>query len=210
MTAGQAPRRGGGRRERLLPIGIGLLVVVACNGRVVFDERGCDQDSECVLPSLQCDVASATCVACTTDDHCAMMGTGFNRCDMALHRCVECGLDADCGTGRGCEGGHCETRCQEEGASPACPTASGYCEGEVGYCVECGDDLPTACASSSAAGPICNPAGRCVSCLSDTNCPAAAPRCDPFSGRCLACLHASDCPSSAPLCDPTIGRCVSS
>lgn len=187
-----------------------LLALAACNGRVSFDVSGCDKDSECGLPSLHCDVVSAVCVACTSDDHCSILGTGRDRCDTAAHRCVECGLDSDCGQGRGCRDGHCLTLCQGEGFSGMCPTAAPYCEDDSqdGFCVQCGDDLPNACAASTAAGPLCGHEGTCVACQHNSDCAAPTPRCETFSGRCVECLRAQDCSGSTPVCDPIVNRCV--
>jgi hypothetical protein len=188
---------------------VGLVVGFGCNGRVLFDENGCDQDSECPLSGLYCDARSRTCVMCTADTHCAVLGTGLNRCDLALHRCVQCGLDADCGTGRTCHASRCVTPCEYEGYPDICPSATPHCEASLGFCILCEDDN-NACASATASGPICNmPTGLCVSCLKDANCGGTNPRCDTVVGRCVECLSSVDCDSVAkPVCNPLTWSCV--
>lgn len=203
-------RRVGGVPASLSAIGlaIGLMLVVmapSCNGRILFDPNGCDENYECVLPNLYCDVAAATCVPCMADVHCLSLGIGLVRCDMALHRCVACGVDSDCGTGRACRNTRCVTPCQDDSV---CPVATPHCEGPVGFCVLCESDN-NACASASAPGPICDEsAGLCVSCLSDANCGGTNPRCDTVTGRCVECLRSEDCRGSTPLCNPATNRCV--
>lgn len=205
-----APRlrgRGPGKGRGLAGLLLGFLA--ACHGQLAFDQGGCDQDSECGLSSLHCDTASATCVECTADEHCAALGTTRVRCDTAANRCVECGLDADCGQGRGCRSHHCVTVCDKEGVNATCPVAAPYCEeDDLGFCVQCGDDVPDACASTSSPGPICNRLGTCVACQSNTDCKAPTPRCETFSGRCVACVSAKDCSGATAICDPTSNRCV--
>lgn len=183
------------------------LIALSCNGRILFDPNGCDEDHECGLPNLYCDVAGGACVPCMTDGHCVLLGTGLGRCDTALHRCVECGVDSDCRTGRECQGSRCVTPCQNSDDS-LCPAGVPHCEGSVGFCVLCESDNK-ACASASAPGPICDESvGRCVSCLSDANCGGTNPRCDTVTGRCVECLRSEDCGVSTPLCDPATTRCV--
>jgi len=190
-----------------------LLVVIAagvsCHQQVAFDQNGCDQDSECGLTTLHCDTATATCVPCTTDDHCAALGIGRVRCDTAAHRCIECGLDEDCGQGRGCRNHHCVTLCSSEGASASCPLATPYCESDddAGFCIQCGDDLPQACSGAAAAGPICGRLGTCVACQSDPDCRAPTAHCETFAGRCVQCLGSKDC-AAGTVCDPATNQCV--
>ncbi len=185
------------------------VIALSCNGRILFDEDGCDESYECGLPNLYCDVAARACVTCMTDAHCELLGTGLGRCDMALHRCVECGVDSDCGAGRACRASRCVTPCESsDDEAIICPAATPHCEDAVGFCVLC-DRGNNACASAAAPGPICNqPAGTCVSCLSDANCGGTNPRCDVITGRCVECLASGDCGASTPLCDPSAARCV--
>lgn len=188
-------------------VALGLLAW-ACNGRVVFDAEGCDEDQECPLPTLHCDREARTCVGCTTDAHCTATGQALPRCDTARHRCVECGLDADCGQGRACRQQHCVTLCEEEGDSPSCPTATPHCERSLGFCILC-EKFRDACASATAAGPLCDPdIGICVSCLADSDCGGTSPHCDTVKGRCVECLGSAQCRPAAPVCDPVALRCV--
>ncbi|HEY4185359.1 MAG TPA: hypothetical protein VGP07_09835 [Polyangia bacterium] len=198
---------------RLLPTTVVTLAVAcllaSCKGHLAFDEGGCDDDSECGLATLHCDVVTSTCVACTADAQCAALGAGRDRCDTAAHVCVECGLDSDCGQGRGCRFRHCVTLCNSEGPTSACPSAAPYCEDDDdGFCVQCGDDLANACSMSTAAGPICGRLGTCVACQGNADCKAPTGRCETFSGRCVECLGTKDCSGATPVCDPTINRCV--
>jgi hypothetical protein len=208
----KAPTAAGACRGQTgLPLAIFLMMILGdCRGRVTFDENGCDDDGECGISSLHCDVANATCVECVSDAQCTAQGRGRDRCDTAAYTCVECGLDSDCGQGRVCRHRHCVTLCASEGPSSSCPTSAPYCEDDDddGFCVQCGDDLPQRCASGNAAGPICTRTGACVECQADRDCKAPSPRCETFSGRCVACLKSKDCTGSASLCDPTVNRCV--
>lgn len=202
----RAKRRGKPLGSALGLAALGLLV--ACHQHVAFDENGCDEDWECGLTTLHCDTAAATCVECTNDDHCAALGIARIRCDTAVHRCVECGLDADCGQGRGCHGHHCVTLCNIEGANGSCPSAAPYCEADdLGFCVQCGDDLPHACDGGAVAGPICGRLGLCQACQVDGDCKAPTARCETFDGRCVACVDSKDC-TGGTVCDPVTNRCL--
>jgi len=195
--------------------------VGACNGKVVFDPAGCDRDDECQLSTLHCDTATASCVECLTDAHCAAAATGSPStsapmsalgastvCDPTLHRCVECHTDADCGAGHLCREDRCVVTCQKEGPDPLCKGATSHCEGDLGFCIECEDDN-RACAAISAVGTICDrKIGRCVACLSDANCGGTNPRCDTTEGRCVVCLTSDDCGPKLPLCDPAALDCI--
>lgn len=192
-------------------LALGALVLAllgACHRQVLFDQGGCDDDSECGLATLHCDLPTATCVECTGDDQCAALGTARVRCDTAAHRCIECGLDGDCGQGRGCRFHHCVTICDGEGPNSSCPSAAPYCEDDdSGICVQCGDDLPQGCSGAGVAGPICGHLGLCVACQSDGDCHAPTPHCETFAGRCVECVSSKDC-ASGTVCNPTTNQCV--
>jgi hypothetical protein len=180
----------------------------SCSGRVQFDPNGCDRDDECPVPTLHCDLGSGTCVTCTADDHCAVLGLGYDHCDPTLHRCVECGGDSDCGTAEACHGHRCVKLCQGEGNDWMCDALAPHCEADLGFCIAC-EENNNSCALASSSGPICNRwVGRCVSCLSDANCGGTNPRCDNITGRCVECLGAGDCGSAMPICDPTTQGCI--
>jgi hypothetical protein len=182
--------------------------VESCNGRIQFDPNGCDRDDECPVASLYCDIGSGTCVTCTADEHCALLGLGYSHCDQMLHRCVECGVDSDCRTGEACHARRCVRLCQGEGNDSMCTALAPHCEGDLGFCISCEEDN-NACALASSTGSICDRReGRCVSCMSDGNCGGTNPRCDNITGRCVECLGAGDCGYGRPICDPTTQGCI--
>ena len=55
---------------------------------------------------------------------------------------------------------------------------------------------------------VCSPAGRCVECLRDQNCPLAAPICDVSTNLCTQCQRDTDCPTGSSICNPATKRCV--
>jgi hypothetical protein len=160
----------------------------------------CSSDGDCRLSVLHCDLTSSrTCVACTSDAHCA--GTGSPRCDLAIHRCVVCLAATDCATGETCAAGHCVMTCRE-GTTPSTCVAPLSCDN--GVCGACEEDA--ACGSGT---PFClGAAGMCVGCRTDADCAGASPHCDPVKRACVACASAADCPAAAPLCDPRSGVCT--
>ena len=189
---------------------LSTLGVDACRSNVTFDEKGCDTDDECPLPSLHCDKATASCVPCMSDTHCLALGTGLSRCDLNANRCIECVGDADCGAGRICRFKKCVTPCSREDMSGVCPIATPHCEEDIGFCIRCEDDH-LQCTTADAPGPVCNfDIGRCVACVKTSDCKAseATPMCDAYAGKCVQCLTSRDCPDTAPVCDPSVSRCV--
>ena len=199
------------------------LAAVACHGNLDFGAGGgaggtggseiggagggaapvtCGSESDCRLPVLHCDLSgSRTCVACTSDAHCA--GTGSPRCDLTIHRCVTCLAATDCAAGEICGGGRCVTTCREDTTPSTCISPLS-CQNSI--CASCGDEA--ACAAGSAA-PFCLvTAGICVACRTDADCSGASPRCDPVKRACVACASTADCPVTAPLCDPRSGTCT--
>jgi hypothetical protein len=57
------------------------------------------------------------------------------------------------------------------------------------------------------AGQLCNNiTGTCQQCITNSQCPLAAPRCDPVSGTCTNCQSDIDCPVNSPHCSN--GTCV--
>lgn len=55
---------------------------------------------------------------------------------------------------------------------------------------------------------VCSPAGQCVECLGDQDCPLSAPVCDTSTNRCGQCQTDADCPTGASHCNSTTKRCV--
>jgi hypothetical protein len=55
---------------------------------------------------------------------------------------------------------------------------------------------------------VCSPAGLCVECLGDQDCPLSAPVCDTSTNRCGQCQLDTDCPTGAAFCNQSTKRCV--
>jgi hypothetical protein len=89
-----------------------------------------------VTPAAHCDLATSTCVQCTTSTDCA--GTSTPVCSPAL-LCVACLMDSDCG-----------------GATPYCRPRTGLGILMPAACVECLMD-----SQCPAAQPKCSAAGAC-------------------------------------------------
>jgi hypothetical protein len=164
-----------------------------------FDAGGCKVDTDCPLTDLHCDSASATCVECTTDAHCA--NEGRRRCDTALHMCVACGTNSDCAVLDICE--PTTHKCLRTCAM-GCPPPMLRCDLGSDRCVECASDAE--CVRPGLRHTCQLASGECVQCLSDAQCGAPAARCDPVSGNCVPCLVQADC--SAGACDPSTHTCI--
>jgi hypothetical protein len=193
---------------------LGVALLVGCNGALHLDGpenddaaldgqldapaiARCESDGECPT-GLHCDLASGSCVPCTTDTHCPK---ALPRCDASLHRCVACGVDGDCRPEELCElpTRRCVRRCTTAGV---CPAAEMICDTARGFCIGCTTDAECApkkhCELAS---------GMCVECVHDDQCSKEHPRCEPVTATCVACLSASDCPLGRPVCDAT-ANCI--
>jgi hypothetical protein len=166
----------------------------------VVGGTGCAGDDDCGLESLHCDLASASCVECLNDAHCAPLG--LTRCDGAIHRCVECGVDFDCPAEGACDPAsrRCLQRCRED---VDCAADEG-CASTRGVCYECDDD--DECERSLTGSHCVRESGLCVVCERDEDC--AGLYCDPVTRNCVECRHAADC-GAGRVCDPSDHRCVS-
>jgi hypothetical protein len=170
------------------------------------DPKRCANDADCKLATLHCDTVAATCVMCTTDDHCKnpVGSDDTKRCDTALHRCVECGNDGDCGaSNKKCQPDthRCVTTCAQ---ITECVTAEApLCDTTKGFCVRC---TGLTCAFTPDT-PMCDPGGFCVGCLHDSDCSGTTPRCDFSLKKCVQCATGFDCPG-AQQCDPATGSCT--
>jgi hypothetical protein len=166
----------------------------------------------CPLSTLHCDVASRSCVACTSDTDCTSSFVSmWNRCNLTLHQCIECTVDADCGRGRLCRSNSCVTPCTEgesgsDDTNSMCPTAQSYCEHDVGFCVAC-DSEHYVCSGDAV---ICSPRGICIQCVTDAQCAgkAGTTRCNSVTGRCVACVNSTHCLGSGMACNPVSNTCV--
>jgi Cys-rich repeat protein len=103
-------------------------------------------------------------------------------CDPALKACFACVGDADCDSGKKCQGHQC--------IAPVAP---------------CKNSLD--CTSSSV-GKVCDAtSGKCVACVASTDCPSnndcLANVCKPYT----PCNNSLDCPTGQ-ICNTTAGRCV--
>ncbi|MGH7270504.1 MAG: hypothetical protein ACREJ3_08735 [Polyangiaceae bacterium] len=72
-----------------------------------------------------------------------------------------------------------------------------------GKCARCAGDADCVGVPS---GGACAPSGQCVGCLTDKQCPASLPRCDPGAQQCVRCLSNQDCLDA--FCNLTTYTCV--
>lgn len=172
---------------------------------------------ECVACDSNCPGGLAcardgACVQCTLDD--ARNCGGDTPVCSADDVCVECtAMDARACVGRVpvCDDNVCR------GCDDDDECGEGYCDVSTGECLRCRDSDGAGCVS----GEVCFE-GRCVECLDDSDCDAAAPICRDrqcrgcsddsecvgqclASGECAECGADSDCPAGIPNCES--GRC---
>lgn len=99
---------------------------------------------------------------------------------------AECSTNTDCGTFQACIEGVCYAGTCENG---------GITCGDGQFCTN--NQCFTCTATQGCAdGQICNTAvagGRCVGCLTDANCGAATPVCNPATSACVGCLDNGQC-----------------
>jgi len=79
--------------------------------------------------------------------------------------------------------------------------------GEAGTLGDGGCTTSSACSGSA---HICNKAsGKCVVCLTNTDCGPTLPSCDPQTFTCRpGCTSDGQCAAGQPYCDPTSAQCV--
>ncbi len=164
----------------------------------------CNANADCVRnPAAPvCDLATRTCVACSTDAQCASIdgtrpacaSTGTN-----AGRCVPCTTDAHCGG----DTPRCDTRtntcvgcasasdCMDP-SRPVCDPTMRVCRG-CASAADCTEPGVRACAVT---GPN---AGRCVPCVANADCRSGV--CDTATNSCVGCTSNADCAGAMPVCD---------
>ena len=139
-----------------------------CEGDAVMTCDGTGQNERRQLcPSGQPHCTDdGKCVACRNDADCG----SSKHCDLATNQCVECQRDADCSTLLDCRVASC---------------------GSGGKCVVNNAPPRTRCGRLDVS--LCSMDGRCVECMSNADCPAAMPACNPQNNACVECTTASQC-----------------
>ena len=159
-----------------------------------FDCSGCL--AEPCSDGQVCDIVTAACVdplgvcgVCSEDSDCRD-GLACGSLGVARH-CFEACVDGQCADGLSCE----EGLCKPQGACDACGGACGgmtpACNQATGECAQCGDGFP--CPEGQNCNQLtftCEEGG--AGCATDLDCMAPRPVC--FSGRCVDCLTDSECP----------------
>lgn len=125
-------------------------------------------------------------VDCLTPDECKAKGVEGVCRARVCRTDVPCEDDVECGRGESCEGGVCRfSGCM---ANSDCDT--GRCNFATFTCAECATN-----AECSGTKPVCNAAGVCVGCGSDSDCQPPGPGyCETTSGTCVHCNTDSHCP----------------
>lgn len=93
------------------------------------------------------------------------------------------------------------TNCQ-----PGCSDATPICDNGSATCHAC--TASAECATQFAATPVCASSGRCVECVTNSDCVAVKKTCDVSQNACVACTKNDDCTSrlceSGACADPTL------
>ncbi|HPY17171.1 MAG TPA: hypothetical protein PLM08_05820 [Polyangiaceae bacterium] len=89
--------------------------------------------------------------------------------------------------------------------SADCPPSIRACDSQAGRCVTCLSDSD--CPSSDA--PACDISTHtCVACLQDHHCDGMTPVCNAAARRCVRCLTDDHCPADAHRCDTSTNQCL--
>ncbi len=150
----------------------------------------CAEDTDC--PAEQhCELATGACVECTSNEHCDLG-------QICLSSCVDgCATDRDCPDGTVCdpeagEHGQCVACARDEDCLPAETCVEHIC---TLRCDNDDDCFPLQCDEAN---------GRCVECLSKSDCADLATVCVNF--ECVyGCDSDRDCPENE-FCDPLYGE----
>ncbi len=113
--------------------------------------------------------------------------------------CVACTGNAQCGVGKVCVSGRCQTGCT---TNSNCTPPTGTCNTALHVCVGCLTN-----SQCSGATPICT-SGTCTACTSSTQCSNGL-LC--ISGSCVAfsgCTSNSQCSGVLPFCNLSTNSCV--
>jgi hypothetical protein len=170
---------------------------------------GCLSNTNCPVVAPICDTTTNQCEGCTSDAQCSVPTPACQSSGSLMGECTQCSSTNT-------------TQCT--GATPACDDATGTCVGCTSN-ADCSGTTPICnlttnvcgpCASNAdCAGfpdtPLCATsgpeAGACVACLSNSDCKAPAPVCNPANDTCVACLMNSDCSGMSPICNTTTDTC---
>jgi hypothetical protein len=194
---------GGCRKDKL-----DCPVVERCVGATDTEPGRCvectpeTEDADC--PNGRCDPATSTCVQCLENIDCGQL-----KCRQSDHACVECLGDLDCAMAWICNANFCAPGCRSDFKCPPEGQANillTRCQADYlpnGRCVQCLSD--TQCPL----GWICNNDGRCIEgCRAGpppARCPSFKPYCQdrpsPEVDQCVGCLSNTNCSGTTPICD---------
>lgn len=156
---------------------------------------GCGAGAPCAGDTPFCDGKSGACVACDPTSNAGCSGT--TPVCTPEGQCVGCAAGANsCPQGQIClPTGACECKNSEDCAVPSAPV----CDEAIKQCRGC-----SRADECQGASPACDTSsGRCVECVTNTECGSRAgtPFCDPGTNRCVSCLTSGDCTSAqTPIC----------
>jgi hypothetical protein len=136
-------------------------------------------EGECSGPRPICDLATDTCVQCTSNTHC---DDDLPVCDTSSNTCVEC---------------------TDEQAN-ACDGATSVCNPDTHACVECLEN--EGCTEPSAS--FCNEDNECAPCTSNADCAHISDQSVCDNGECVECTAADETACGQHSCDPATNRCT--
>lgn len=163
---------------------------------------GCTGDLDCPAPIPHCDVTEGVCRACLTDEHCTSGWSCQGGTCTAPEEAPGCTADDECAPpSTVCVDAACAPGCKETGCS-----GTGECNSATGRC-----EAPEGCLSDAdcpAATPVCDPiSGACRGCTASSDCGAPTPVCHVPSGLCFECVTEMDCSAPTPVCNASTGTC---
>ncbi|WP_437832909.1 hypothetical protein [Sorangium sp. So ce1153] len=111
---------------------------------------------------------------------------------------IACTTDAECGEGRTCGEGACQTSCVTDAE---CPSGLSCVSGE---CVD-GAASGACVADADCPSGLSCVSGECVECIADADCPSAL---SCVSGECVECIADADCPSALSCVSGACVECI--
>ena len=150
----------------------------ACRGSCI-DAEGCCEDTDCNASNQE---------QCDAETHRCECKSGFKACEGRCIAADACCSSADCSSGQVCD--NATKRCECGANTKEC---DGRCISRDACCA--GSDTGNRCEMGSTAG-VCNASGRCVECVSDSECADQDQHCDTQRNVCVQCRSASDCPGA--------------
>jgi hypothetical protein len=165
-----------------------------------------------------CDTTTGFCVECVVDSNCTQPDAPYCATDIdAGEYCVQCFNPNQCPTSSpgcgpfGC--GSCWTDVDCPATAPFCSgdyqcvipcdggttCATGACDTDAGYCVQCVDDSDCQEPDASYCATDLGYGNYCVQCVASSDCGDAGP-CNSGYLTCGSCYADSDCPPEVPMC----------